>query len=58
MREACATCNHCGEEIALSSLNHNYDPGTNGYEEDTVSYRCPECKKRVTDALVWTRAKE
>jgi len=50
-----ATCHHCMTIHILSDLKRagvETEPDTNGYEEDTVNFRCPDCKKKVQGAIV------
>lgn len=53
-RATWVTCHHCSEDQLLSSLTI-LNIGTNDYEEDVVEFDCPECGKRVKDAIIWTR---
>ena len=51
----CATCHHCHTQHNLQDLTDmkvELEPGTNQYEEDTVTFICPTCKKKVDNALV------
>jgi rubredoxin len=44
-------CHHCHTWHLTHDLKST-EPGTNDFEEDTVTFKCPECGKKVKDAIV------
>ena len=54
MRRFYAMCSQCWTRFDLKDLTKRttVESSTNGYEEDTVLFTCPECGHRNLGALV------